>query len=337
MRSRTSLAGFSILEFMISITLGALLVAAVGMTYVSNRNVNTIQEGLSRLQENARYVSYILAREIRMAGYSGCANQRNIGISNLAQNNPNLTDFSRPLQGYDGSGGTFSPALPAHLVGQSIVNSDILELRMGSNTSVQLRDNMNQTNNPVQVYDRLNLQAGEPVLITNCTVGDVFIAGANANAAVIVHTMANNTSNDLSIPYTSDAQVMRFLYFAYYVKDTGRTNALGNPIQALVRRNFNGTEEEIADGVEMMRIRYGVDTNADNNVDEYMNATQVNSSNNWNNVLSAEIRLLMATTEQLNEKPMAYTFDSATVTPNDRRLYREWKVYITLRNRGMPT
>lgn len=337
MRLTSTLQAFSLIEFMISITLGALLVSAVGMSYVSNRTINTVQEGLSRMQENARYLSYLLARDLRMAGYVGCANQNNITITNRAKENTTLTDFSRPLQGYSGVGGTFSPSLPNNLNNQPLPNSDVLELRMGASTSIQLKNDMNQTNNPILVYDRMGIQAGEPILITNCTIGDVFIAGASANATAIVHTNANNTSNDLSIPYTINAQVMRFIYFSYYVKETGRTNASGTPIRALVRRGYTGIEDEIAEGVEQMRITYGVDTNDDNTIDNYMNASQVNASNHWNNVLSVEVHLLMATTEDVNEKPLNVTFNNALLTPNDRRLYREWTFYVTLRNRGMPS
>lgn len=329
--------GMSIIEFMIAMTLGALVISAVGMTYISNRNINTVQQELSRLNENARYVSYLLAREVRMAGYSGCGNQRNISITNRAKDNPSIFDFSQPIQGYEGSGGTFSPSLPPNVSTIPVPDSDVLELRMGSTSSVQLRSDMNRVNNPILVYDRLNIEAGDPVLITNCAVGDVFIAGANGNATAIVHTSANNTSNDLTIPYTTNAQVMQFSYFSYFVRDTGRTNATGDPILALVRLNFNGTEEEIADGVEQMRVNYGIDSSGDNNVDTFLSATQVEATNNWENVLSVDIRLLMATVEQINEKPVAYTFNNITLTPTDRKLRREWRLYVTLRNRGMPS
>ncbi len=37
---------------------------------------------------------------------------------------------------------------------------------------------MNQSNNPILVFNRLGIQAGDVLMITNCRVGDIFIAGA---------------------------------------------------------------------------------------------------------------------------------------------------------------
>ena len=130
---------------------------------------------------------------------------------------------------------------------------------------------------------------------------------------------------------------MRFLYYAFYIKDTGRVNSQNQPILALVRLDSDGNEDEIAEGVEQMRITYGVDTDADNAADTYQTAAQVNSANNWNNVISVQINLLMATIDGVNDRSQAYTFNGVTTTPADRKLRRQWDTFVTLRNRGLPS
>ncbi|WP_133126916.1 PilW family protein [Legionella nagasakiensis] len=329
--------GFSIIEFMIAITLGALLVATTGSIYLSNKANYQIQTGLARLQENARYANYFLTREIRMAGYQGCASEEFAQITNRVKTPSVTLLYDKPLLGFDGLSGSFSPTLPSNLTGKVLPDTDVLEIRMASNTNVQLRDDMNQTNNPILVYDRLGIQAGEVVMISNCLVGDIFIAGGNTNATAITHTVNENTSNDLSAPYIAGAHVMRYVYYAFYIKNTGRTNASGQPIYALIRQDINGNEVEIVEGVEQMRILYGVDTNDDKTADHYQSATEVNSSNNWNNVISLKINLLFSTIENVASRPQSYQFNGASYTPTDRKLRREWQSFVTIRNRGLPS
>jgi type IV pilus assembly protein PilW len=335
---RGIIQGFSIIEFMISITIGTLLVATVGSVYLSNKSTYLVQEGLARLQENGRYANYFLAHEIRMAGYQGCTNQKQITVTSLVQNVSTMLDYDSPLNGFDGLGSAFSPAIPSNISGRSpVATSDVLEIRMASTASSQLNNDMALASSPVSVYGLAGVQSGVPLMITNCSVANIFIASAGSSSTLITHTLGQNTSANLSIPFLRGAQVMRFLYYAYYIKDTGRVNSQNQPILALVRLDSNGTEDEIAEGVEQMRITYGVDTDADNTADTYQTAAQVNSANNWNNVISVQINLLMATIDGVNDRAQAYTFNGVTTTPADRKLRRQWDTFVTLRNRGLPS
>lgn len=329
--------GFSIVELLIGLTLGMLVVASVGSVYLSNKSNFLLQSNLGRLQENARFAVYHLNREIRMTGYQGCTSDNFSQMNNLVKDPSKVILYESPLLGFDGLSNSYSPNLPENLSGKTVEDSDVLEIRKAENTNVQIRADMNQTNNPILVYDRLGIAAGEVVMISNCGVGDIFVAGGNTNATAITHTTSNNTSNHLSFPYTAGAHVMRYQYFAYYIKDTGRTNSASEPVYALVRQDINGTEEEIAEGVEKMRILYGVDTNDNHSVERYQTATEVNQSNNWNQVISLKINLLFATPENVVSQPQPYQFNQTTVIPTDRKLRREWETYITLRNRGLPS
>jgi len=329
--------GFSIIEFMIAITLGALIVATVGSVYLSNKATYRVQEELARLQENARYANYYLNFTLRMAGFQGCASESFVKMTNRVKSPSKMLLYDTPVLGYDGLASSFSPTLPANLTAKIVTGTDAVEVRMASLTGVQLRDDMNQSINPILVYDRLGIQAGDVVMISDCSVGDIFIAGGNTNSTAITHTVTNNNTNELSASYISGSQVMRYVYYAFYIKDTGRINANSQPIYALVRQDLDGTEQELVDGIEKMTIRYGVDTNADNTADEYQTATAVNSANNWNKVISLKINLLFATVENVNNKPQAYQFNGATITPTDRKLRREWQTFVTIRNRGLPS
>ncbi len=318
-------------------TLGGLLLATAGAVYLTNKTTFKVQDSLARLQENARYAVHFLNKEIRMAGYQGCPNSTLVNMTNVVINPSPALVFDKPIYGYDGLSASFSPALPTNLSGKAVANSDVIEIRRASRTNVQLRADMVQKNNPVLVYDRLGIVAGEVVMISNCNLGDIFIAGGNTNATAITHTTSNNTTNDLSTAYKAGAYVMRFVYFAFYVKDTGRKNTNNQPIYALVRQDLSGNEIELVEGIERMKVTYGVDTNDDYAADTFQTATEVNNSNNWDNVISLRINLLFATTENVSNQTQAYQFNDTTYSSTDRKLRREWQTLITLRNRGLPS
>lgn len=328
--------GFSIIEFMVATTLGALLVATVGSVYLANKTNFRIQEGIARMQENMRFVNYYLNHEIRMAGFQGCGNNVDVNINNLVANPGANLNTTVGISGYDGENNNFNPALPTNLSNLAAPNNDILEIRMAENANVQLDRNMNQTNNPVQVYNRLNIQAGEVVMISDCVVGDIFVAGSNSNSTVITHTVSNNISNDLSVAYTQGSHVMRYVYSAFYLKDTGRSNANGDTILTLIEQDINGNERELAEGVEQLQISYGVDTDGDFTANVYQDANTISTANNWDNVISVKLNILFNSIENVATEPTPYQFVETTYTPSDRLLRRELETYITLRNRGLP-
>ena len=64
--------GFTLVELMVAIVLGLLLTAAVLQTYLSTKQTYRVTEGVSRVQENARFALHFLTKDLRNAGYSGC-------------------------------------------------------------------------------------------------------------------------------------------------------------------------------------------------------------------------------------------------------------------------
>lgn len=327
--------GFSVTELMVSIAVGVMLMTGVIGIYLDSKTTFNVQNALARLQENGRFANYQLSYELRMVGYQGCPNMDEVQITNLISSSPQTINPSQSLSGHASTGSSFSPALPSNLSTLANPAGDVLVIRRASTTSVQLNRNMNRANNPILVYDKLGFKAGDRLMITDCSFGDIFIAGSNTNSVAITHTNSNNISNNLSKPYAqTNAKVMYYLYYAYYLKNTGRLNRDNQPIMALYRQDIDGTEHEIAEGVERMRITYGVDTNGDNSVDAYQTAVEVQNGNNWNNVLTIAINLLMATPENVSDKSQTYTFNGVSTTPTDRKLRRQWDTVVALRNRG---
>jgi len=62
-------AGLTLLELMISLTLGLLLLTGIGTIYVGSNQTYRVQEQNARIQESGRYALEILGRSLRQAGY----------------------------------------------------------------------------------------------------------------------------------------------------------------------------------------------------------------------------------------------------------------------------
>jgi type IV pilus assembly protein PilW len=66
---RSAPGGFSLIELMISLTLGLLVLGMVLTVYLSSMNAYLFQNGVLRVQENGRFAIDVLSRTMRMAGY----------------------------------------------------------------------------------------------------------------------------------------------------------------------------------------------------------------------------------------------------------------------------
>ncbi len=331
-------------EFLVAITLGALVLTGLVTVFMGNKTSYNVQEGLARLQENGRYSTYYMNRILRMAGYQGCVNTNNLNLTNIVKNPSSAAQFDNPVFGYEGSSGTWSPALPANLAAANVKpGTDVIEVRFATDLGIRLSNNMANPNAALVLADpdgdgdeREGIKQDDVFIITDCEIGDIAAAGGNENAASISVAASNNTTVTLSKAYTTRAKILRYDYFVFYIKNTGRTNLVGDPIYALVAQDISGNEFELADGVDDLQITYGVDTNNDGSANSYMTADAVNGGNNWDNVLSMQVKKLMTTVESVNTVSQTYTFDGTTTTPADRVLRREWSNHVSIRNRSFP-
>ncbi len=72
--------GFSMVELMIAITISLLLLAGVIQIFSASRQTYTLQDGMSRLQENARYALQRISQDIARSGYMGCVDSADAGL-----------------------------------------------------------------------------------------------------------------------------------------------------------------------------------------------------------------------------------------------------------------
>lgn len=99
-------AGLSLVELMISITLGLILMTGVVQIFLSSKTVFGAQQGLSRIQETGRLAIEFLARDTRMAAFYGCYRPNSNVPGNELQNGALVIaglhgNFAEGIRGYD--------------------------------------------------------------------------------------------------------------------------------------------------------------------------------------------------------------------------------------------
>lgn len=175
--------GFTLVELMISITIGLMIMAGVLQLYASSSRTQKVQEGASRLQENARYIFARLEKDIAQSGYVGCFNFDPARITNNLSGesgNGQLYDFGEPLEAGNGNG---------------FRSSDILTFRYAA---VGGRLPLVQRSGPMEdlVVDSAHanygpLQQYQIVMVTDCSRAAVFMItnDPDASGGVIQHNV----------------------------------------------------------------------------------------------------------------------------------------------------
>ena len=133
--------GFSVVELMVAVTLSMILMAGVLSIFASSKVTYLSNEKTARLQENGRMALDMIVRDIRAAGYMGCAKAVPF---NTTLNTPTalLWDYSRPMQGFEWTGAAWSPALTTAVIpsAQAASNgSDAILLRVAQRSSLAQR------------------------------------------------------------------------------------------------------------------------------------------------------------------------------------------------------
>lgn len=334
--------GYSLVEIMVGITLGLILLAGVVSVVYSSKLTYYENERVARLQESGRAALDIVLRDLRGAGFPGCAQPLSglLQINNLLSNsNTLLWNFTSPMQGFEATSGAWSPTLNTTIVPNAVAGNDIFAVRTIRSGSPLFRTtaltNPNDANVVVSKADREQIMAGTPVIISDCGSATVFVAsGFTDDGATATLTRATtggpptNASTNLLGAFTAGAQVAPVATVIYYIR-----NSASGTGPALWRVVGNGGPEELIQGVEGMQVEYGVDTNGDTFVDNYVRA---NAVTDWNTVASVSIAMLIRSLAQDAPSTDEQTYDllGTDFGPySDRRQRKLFTTTIALRNR----
>lgn len=328
---RSAQNGVTLVELMISLVVGLLVLAGVTSVFLASRTTYTYNETLSRIQENGRVALESLSFDIRMAGFFGCGKADLIPINVIANDPPvDKIDGGVAVMGYT-YGDPGAAFVDSGLL-KGVENSDVIVVRRASPNPLNLVGNLATANANIQVGSNPDgFVAGDVLLVTDCSVGDLFRAtnvSSGEGKVTVAHASDSNTTNFLSKTYGKDAQIMRFEEIAFFVRQTDRKTKSGKPVNALFRR-VNGQVQEIVDGVEDMRAFYALDTDVTN-----FRAKESVAAAQWARVVAIRIHLLLSTQESSLTEAQKYQFaDDAEKSGADKVMRHEFTQVIALRNR----
>jgi type IV pilus assembly protein PilW len=314
--------GLSLVEIMIAMLIGLFLTGGVMQIFASSRMTYRVHEATSRMQETGRMALEVLARDIRMADFWGCASDITNVVNNLDTAGAGYIDYTGGgVVGTDGGSG------PDSLVLRGGIDLDLaVEPPYGPQASANIKVSSN------------TLQQGDIVFASDCTNADIFqITNSNPDSGVLVHNTGATVSpgnynvtnpgcpgtnaHCLSKVYGSDAKIMLPQEIIYNIG----TGSEGQP--ALFR---NG--QEFLDGVEDLQLLYGEDTDGSRVANYYVPANQVAD---MGDVIS--IRLAVVTRSYDDNLTgglkQSYSVLGDNRTAADDRLRQVYTTTVNIRNR----
>jgi type IV pilus assembly protein PilW len=363
--------GFTLVELMIALAVGAILLAGIGSLVQGTHASNRLQQNQAQIQGNARFALNRLGQDLLAAGHLGCTSMGRLEqLDVVSSGSPFRTDFTTAVTGHEATGSgpgdtlnrdsaaaSWTPALTTALQGEVLAGSDVLVLRRGQGPVLPL--SREKGNDRIFVNPAGGLDEGcsgdlcidDRAVVTDCgrarvfTVTDIQSVNSGAEHA-LVHGDAGNSTGVWGGPAAGDQRyhftaqnglVQRVSTIAWFV-------GLSNGLPTLLRW-ADGDLTRIARGVETLQLFYGVDTDGDGTPNRYRPADQVGD---FAEVITVRVDLLLAGDRPLRQ-PASNPVDDlgpgpggnagpgsrVRVTGNaDRRQRASVGLTFHLRNRG---
>jgi type IV pilus assembly protein PilW len=306
---RRRASGFSLPELMVAVVIGLLILAGMTTLFVGNSRTQARVERANRQIENGRYAIDLLSTDLRNAGFYG-------------EYDP--TELPDPPALPDPCAATLDAlraALPLHVQGYQAgasLPSCLSDVKAGTDVLVVRHTRACAAGDP-------NCDASDaagPRFQASLCAGQTEAGSGNKADHYALDTVTANLNRHqrdcTSTPNSGTlAPIRRFLTHIYFVANNDRS---GDGIPTLKRaelRLVNGqlgfTIVPLAEGVDNLQFEYGIDTNGDGAVDQYVAAPTAVAG--WRNALSVRIALAARNTEAGNSE-RKHAFQSTVLMPN---------------------
>lgn len=353
--------GYTLVELMVALTIGLIILAAVSQLFVTNRSAYRLEEALARVQESGRFALDFLAADIRMAGYAGCNGALTASSPDGAGACPPGTVCSivtpvtdgttfdpAGIRAYAYNGSSWSPSLPSNIVAASEVrpNTDVVVVQYQSPDGARVTD-------PAPVNANLKVDGGattflnavdqdDILMVSDCRSASIFRVTNNPNPSSSEQTLTHgnsgspgNSNNRLPHSFDSSATVAKLITRAFFIRE----NAGSEP--ALVRRDLDGVgvgtgitqnTVELVEGVESLKLLFGVDSDGDNRIDRYLPASSVMD---WRSVKNARVGVVVRTPYNIDIVNDANSYNVFTASTGNNfyqatdQLQRRRRVFTT--------
>ena len=331
--------GISMVEILVALVISLFLLGGIVQVYLANKSTYAFTDSISRIQENGRFSMDIMAQELRMAGFFGCAIFDPDDTENIVNNlNPAGAGYDAALHDF----------LLAGVIdgteGDGLNGSDSVTLRGAKPNQVNVVAPFN-TSTSAQIFVTSNdtIENDDIVMVSNCRGADIFqVSNSTQSDGAVKMSVVHNTgagptpgnynpdncqggnAHCLSQTYGADSSMFELQTVTY-------TIAVGASGEPALWRSENGTNEELIEGVEQLQVLYGLDTDDDDFANRYVTITDVPDTFD---VMAVRLMLLVRSeADFVAEANQVVTFNAATTTMPDRRLRQVFTTTVALRNR----
>jgi type IV pilus assembly protein PilW len=297
--------GFSLVELMISITLGLLIVAATLSIFASNKQAYRTTENLGRVQESARMSFELIGNDVREASGTQCSRGIDV-VSVLTPSAPMAggdfwSDWVNSVRGIENTGPNNSDTLQLKSAGEDMFH-------VNNHNSATATANINSSQNH-------DLLAGDVVMLCDYRQGAIFQVAAVAgddltHTAGGLNTIANLGIGGAAYTFDDHATISRINATQWFIAANGRG---GNSLFRSTLRNVGGNpamvQEEIAEGVNNMQVSFLLPGNAD-----FVTSAAVPVAR-WDEVLAVRIAITFESADAIGtgavriQRPMIQTFN----------------------------
>lgn len=233
--------GVSLVELLVSLTIGAVLIFGAMKAYVDSRNAYMINETIARMQDTARYAISVMEADVRMADYWGLLKGAESIAGQAAQ-----SDTESPLGGNAAKtcGTNFALDLESNIEGSNDVYAAVCKAK---------------NDNPMPNADTITIRRASAVR-SSATSAALRICSTRT-AGVLMGRLSDSAECAAASAVPSTAQINDLIVHLYYID---RDSDQRNGVPSLRRKFLNATPDfddaEVVANVEDMQIQYGVDT-----------------------------------------------------------------------------
>ena len=320
--------GFSLVELMVAMVLGVIVIGGAISVYLASKRSLTEVEQVASLSENGRFALQLIGYSARHIGFYGGASPGDIRSDGLGAVAGDCTDDAAA---YDTDNSFFAiRATRAEVRGcitDAMPYTDVLVIKGVATSPLYDAD----PEDPAAPRDgAISFPPGEwssqqTYVITNSESG-ILLDGADTPPDV-----GEGSTFALAAAWPYRLQI-------YYIRD-GATPTLSRKVLAwdADTESMSIQTEDLVQGVENMRFRFGYDSKGDGEVHTLANLTDVTIADAWNQVTSLQVFLLLASDvidpSYTNEK--TYQLGDISIDEGDsvRRILLHSN--ITLRNQRL--
>lgn len=323
--------GFTLVELMVSLTLGLLLVAGLGWVFLNSSRSNTELGKMNQQMENGRFAIYVLKDELQHAGFWGelTSLPPPVGLVDpckdpTAWNIDDMTSvLSLPVQGYaDGAG---LPSTCDTLLSNRKAGTDVLVVRHVATCvpgTTDCRDGAMALQVSLCATDANQWVMNEPT-DDDFTLRQPDPMGRPCTHADYVSTLAPKR---------------RVIANTYFIRDYANTPGDGIPTLMVFKSVLEDNDGHdrllpLVEGIDQFRVEYGIDSAGDDGVpDSYVTAP---SATDWPNVVAVRLYVVarnLETTPGYSDTK-TYPMPGGSVGPfNDAYKRHAYQVTVRLNN-----